>query len=249
MARAIDVPTQDAQAKRTLASEVGWPRRNSLRARGATSRAGIIKRRRRPKESEYASQVYHPHRRMLLASASPRRRELLTRAGYTFDIEPSGADERRLDDERPADFVVRIAVAKAVAVSGGPEDQRLIVAADTIVVVDGEVLGKPRGSDDAVSMLRRLSGRTHEVLTGVAVVRGVDRRTALASTRVTLVGLDDQAVGAYVATGEPMDKAGAYGVQGIASRFVDRIEGSYTNVVGLPLTAVERLLKELDDGL
>ena len=97
-------------------------------------------------------------------------------------------------------------------------------------------------------MLRRLLGRTHDVLTGVAVLRGVHRRTALASTRVTLVGLDDQAIGAYVATGEPMDKAGGYGAQGIASRFVDRIEGSYTNVVGLPLTVVERLVKELDDG-
>ena len=185
---------------------------------------------------------------MLLASASPRRCELLTRAGYTFDVEPSGADERRLDDERPDDFVVRIAVAKAAAVASGSDDERLVLAADTIVVVDGDDLGKPRDAADAASMLRRLSGRTHDVLTGVAVLRGVHRRTALACTRVTLVGLDDQAIGAYVATGEPMDKAGGYGAQGIASRFVDRIEGSYTNVVGLPLTVVERLVKELDDG-
>ena len=193
--------------------------------------------------------MYHPHRQLILASASPRRRELLTRAGYTFDIETSGVDEQRLHGESPDDYVVRIAVAKADAVSGGSEDNRLVLGADTIVVVDGEVLGKPRDTDDAVSMLQRLSGRTHEVLTGVAIVRSVDRRTAVSRTRVTLVDLDDGAIGAYVATGEPMDKAGAYGVQGIASRFVDRIEGSYTNVVGLPISVVERLVRELDDGV
>ena len=152
-------------------------------------------------------------------------------------------------DESPHDFVVRIAIAKATTVSGGPGDDRLVLGADTIVVVGGDVLGKPRDSDDAASMLRRLAGRTHEVLTGVALVRGLDRRTEVASTRVTLVDLDAGAIRAYVATGEPMDKAGAYGVQGIASRFVDRIEGSYTNVVGLPMAVVERLVKEMDDGI
>lgn len=139
-------------------------------------------------------------------------------------------------------------MAKATAVSDGSKDRRLVLGADTVVVINGEVLGKPRDTDDAISMLRKLSGRTHEVLTGVAIVSGGDRRTAVATTRVTLVDLDDLGIGAYVATGESMDKAGAYGVQGIASRFVERIEGSYTNVVGLPMAVVERLVRELDDG-
>ena len=117
-------------------------------------------------------------------------------------------------------------MAKATAVSSGSEDDRLVLGADTVVVVDGEVLGKPRDADEAISMLRRLSGRTHQVLTGVAVLGGGGRRTAVATTRVTLIDLDDRAIGIYVATGEPMDKAGAYAAQGIASRFVDRIEGS-----------------------
>ena len=173
----------------------------------------------------------------------------MARAGYTFDIVPSGVDERRLVDESPAAFVVRISTAKATAVSGGSDDDRLVLGADTIVVVDGEILGKPHNTDDAVSMLQRLSGRSHEVLTGLAIVCGVERRTAVARTRVTFVDLDDGEIDAYVATGEPMDKAGAYGVQGIASRFVKRIDGSYTNVVGLPLTVVEQLLKELDGGV
>ena len=207
---------------------------------------------------------------------------MLTRAGYRFDIEPSGVDERCLDDESPDDFVARIALAKATAVapdddrlvlgadtivlidhemlgkprerleatavSGGPDDDRLVLGADTIVLIDHEMLGKPRDSDDAISMLRRLSGRTHQVLTGVAVVCGPERRVAVASTQVSLVALDDATIAAYVSTGEPMDKAGGYGVQGIASRFVAQIDGSYTNVVGLPMVVVERLLRALDDG-
>lgn len=173
----------------------------------------------------------------------------MTRAGYTFDIEPSGVDERRFDDEAPNAFVARIALAKATAVSGGPDDDRLVLGADTVVLVDHAVLGKPRDREEAVSMLRQLSGRTHQVLTGVAVVCGSERRVAVASTAVALVALDDATIAAYVSTGEPMDKAGGYGVQGIASRFVDRIDGSYTNVVGLPMAVVERLLKGFDDGL
>ena len=216
---------------------------------GAVPQGHAVQRHERGSSSScILPKVYHPHRRLLLASASPRRRELLARAGYTFDVVPSGVDEQRLVNESPDAFVVRIALAKATAVSSGSEDRRLVVGADTIVVVDGTILGKPLDTDDAISMLRRLSGRTHDVLTGVAIVSGGDRRTAMATTRVTLVDLDDRAIGAYVETGESMDKAGAYGVQGIASRFVDRIEGSYTNVVGLPMTVVKRLIKELDGG-
>ena len=161
---------------------------------------------------------------------------------------PSGVDEQRLVDESPEVFVVRMAMAKAIAVANGSEDGCLVLGADTVVVVDGEVLGKPRDTEDAISMLRRLSGRSHEVLTGVAIIGGADRRTAVATSRVTFVDLDDGTIGAYVATGELMDKAGAYGIQGIASRFVDRVEGSYTNVVGLPMAVVDHLIKELDDG-
>ena len=216
---------------------------------GAAPQGHAVQRHERGSSSScILPQAYHPHRRLLLASASPRRRELLARAGFTFDIASSGVDEQRLVNESPDAFVVRVAMAKATAVSIGSDDRRLVLGADTIVVVDGTILGKPRDTDDAISMFRRLSGRTHDVLTGVAIVSGRDRRTAIATTRVTLVDLDDRAIGAYVATGESMDKAGAYGVQGIASRFVDRIEGSYTNVVGLPMTVVERLVKELDDG-
>jgi len=192
--------------------------------------------------------VYHPHSQLILASGSPRRRELLTRAGYVFDVEPADVDERQLADELPRDYVLRLAMLKAVTICSGPEDDRFVLAADTIVVLDNDVLGKPQGRDDAVMMLRRLSGRTHEVLTGVALVRGGARCSGMVRTEVTLVDLDDQTIATYVAIGESFDKAGAYGIQGVASRFVDRINGSYTNVVGLPMDLVERLMKKLDES-
>lgn len=193
--------------------------------------------------------MYHPSSQLILASGSPRRRELLTRAGYVFDVEPADVDESRLPDELPSDYVLRLAMLKAVTVCSGPEDERFVLAADTIVVLDNDVLGKPQGRDDAVMMLQRLSGRSHEVLTGVALVRGGARCSGMVKTEVALINLDDQTIAMYVATGESFDKAGAYGIQGLASRFVDRINGSYTNVVGLPMVLVERLMRKLDKNV
>ncbi len=184
--------------------------------------------------------------RFTLASASPRRDELLTRAGYVFDVVPANIDEQRWPDEAPRDYVQRLAASKAEAVATRTPD-RLVLGADTVVVVDGDVLGKPVDDTDASDMLRRLSGRVHEVLTGVALVTHESGRVAVDSTLVTLVGLDAPTIDWYVATGEALDKAGAYGVQGIASRFVERIEGSYTNVVGLPVALVARLFSERED--
>ena len=187
--------------------------------------------------------VYHLPPRFILASASPRRHELLTRAGYAFDVVPADVDEQLRVEEAPRDYVQRLATSKAETVASANPD-RLVLGADTVVVVDGDVLGKPGDDAEASDMLRRLSGRVHEVLTGVAVVTRKSRRVAVESTRVTLVGLDTLTIAWYVATGEPLDKAGAYGVQGVASRFVERIEGSYTNVVGLPVALVARMIEE-----
>ena len=180
----------------------------------------------------------------MLASASPRRAELLTRAGYPFDVAPPGIDERRRAGEAPRDYVARLAAEKAAAVAPR-HPGRIVLAADTTVVVDSAVLGKPRDPGDAAGMLRRLSGRAHDVLTGVAVRRGEVCLRAVERTTVHLAALDEATIAWYVATGEPSDKAGAYGMQGIASRFVTRIDGSCSNVVGLPLALVDRLLARL----
>ena len=182
--------------------------------------------------------------RLILASRSPRRARLLREAGYEFDIVPADVDETRLDGEDPRRYVSRLAAAKAAAIlprAGG----RIVVAADTIVLIDGLVLGKPDGRRNAVSMLERLSGRIHEVLTGVAVAHGQRLLEAVEVTRVTFAALDPARIAWYAATGEPDDKAGAYAVQGIGSRFVERIEGSYTNVVGLPVALVDRFVRRL----
>ena len=183
----------------------------------------------------------------MLASASPRRADLLRDAGFLFDVVPAEIDERRLANEPPADYARRLASSKVVAVAGSyPE--RPVLGADTIVVIDGLVLGKPADAAEAVSMLTRIAGRTHEVVTGVALHRGDTRAEAFEVTQVTLVPLTAAEIDRYVATGEPMDKAGAYGAQGLASRYVERVEGSYTNVVGLPLAVVDRLFGQLGAG-
>ncbi len=188
--------------------------------------------------------VYHRHDPLILASGSPRRAELLARAGYRFEVVPPDIDERRQAGETPRDYVARLAAEKAAAVAPRfPE--RVVLAADTTVVVDSTVLGKPRGPGDAAGMLRRLSGRAHDVLTGVAARRGGACVSAVETTAVHLADLDEALIAWYVATGEPSDKAGAYGVQGIASRFVTRVDGSYSNVVGLPLAVVDQLLARL----
>ena len=188
--------------------------------------------------------MYHRDERLVLASASPRRAALLARAGYAFDVVPANVDERRRPSEAAAEYVARLARDKAAAVAGRyPE--RFVIGADTTVVVDGAVLGKPRDTDDAARMLRLLSGRTHQVLTGVAVLRGARCAGAVETSVVHFAALDAGRIARYVSTGEPADKAGAYGLQGGGGRFVTRVDGSRSNVVGLPLARLERLLAQL----
>jgi len=185
--------------------------------------------------------------RLVLASASPRRAEILTSAGVAFDVVPAHIDESRLDNETPVAYVCRVAAAKAAAVATRHAD-RPVLAADSAVVVGDRLFGKPRDDDEAAAMLRQLSGRTHEVLTGLTLRRGAAILSEVVCTHVTLVPLTADEVAWYVASGEPRDKAGAYAIQGLASRFVERIEGSYTNVVGLPIGTVYRMLARVTPG-
>jgi septum formation protein len=182
--------------------------------------------------------------RVVLASESPRRAELMRAAGFEIDIVPPAVEERRRGGEEPEAYVRRLAVAKAMAVLALDGD-RPIVAADTVVLADGRVLEKPVDAVEASAMLRLLSGRTHEVLTGVAVRFRDRHREHVERTRVRIAELGEREIAWYVASGEPFDKAGAYAVQGLASRFIEAIDGSYSNVVGLPVAAVYRLLREV----
>jgi septum formation protein len=176
--------------------------------------------------------------RLVLASTSPRRAALLRAAGYDFEVRPSGADEWPFTGGDPAGYTESLARAKAAAGNG----DEVVVGADTVVVLDGAVLGKPADAEDAAAMLRRLSGRTHEVVTGIAVRHAGALRSGHARTRLTLRVLDEREIRAYVDTGEPLDKAGAYGYQGGAARFVTRVEGDADTVIGLPLTLLRELL-------
>ncbi|HUI43358.1 MAG TPA: Maf family protein [Terriglobia bacterium] len=182
---------------------------------------------------------------LILASRSPRRQELLRNAGYVFEVRPSAVREERGPGETPEAFVRRLAVEKAQDVAARSAPGSLVLGADTEVVVDSDVLGKPADAEDAAQMLRRLSGRCHQVVTGVCLVEAPDRIQAVehSSTQVWFRPLDEAEIRSYVATGEPLDKAGAYGIQGLASRFVTRIEGCYFNVVGLPVALVDHLLR------
>ena len=181
--------------------------------------------------------------RLILASASARRRELLEAAGVLFHADPVAADETRMPGEPPEVYVARVARAKVHAGRlRHPAD--VVLGADTVVVVDNAVLGKPASDEEAAAMLARLSGREHEVLTGVSVAWPGHERTAVERTRVWFAPLGDEEIRRYVATGEPTDKAGAYAIQGLASKFVVRIEGSYSNVVGLPVATVLQFLRE-----
>lgn len=184
--------------------------------------------------------------RIVLASASPRRLELLASAGVEFDVFASDIPEEPIPGEAPADFAVRLARDKAVATAARTEG-RWFVGADTIVVCAGEIMGKPVDEADAVRMLRKLSGVFHEVITGYAVYdRERDGLLCKAVvTRVVFKPLRDEEISAYVATGCPMDKAGAYAIQGGAAYMVERIDGSYTNVVGLPLCEVVEDLRRI----
>jgi septum formation protein len=180
--------------------------------------------------------------RLILASASPRRAELLRAAGFAFDTIATNVDESILAGESPARYVRRLAAEKSAAASLA---DRIILGADTAVVVDGEILGKPRDDDDARRMLERLSGRRHEVLTGISLRRNACEVGRVETTTVCFAELSADVLAWYVASGEGRDKAGSYAIQGLASRFVTRIEGSYSNVVGLPVAAVVELLREV----
>jgi septum formation protein len=180
---------------------------------------------------------------IVLASASPRRAELLSAAGLSFVVQAADVDETPRADEAPEACAMRLARAKASAVVRPPG--AIVLGADTLVVVDGHGLGKPRDDREAAAMLRRLSGRVHEVVTGIALVSEHGAIVDRASTRVTFAALGEDEIAWYVATGEPRDKAGAYGIQGGASRFITGIEGSYSNVVGLPVELVYQHLRAL----
>jgi len=176
---------------------------------------------------------------LTLASASPRRRELLQQLGLPLEVRPARTDESVRPGELPRDYVHRVAVEKARAVAG-----EAVLAADTAVVLANEILGKPRDEADARRMLRALSGSLHEVLTSVCVRRGATEHTAVVAAQVRLDPLTDAQIDWYVATGEPLDKAGAYAIQGLAGAFVREIRGSVSNVVGLPLAETLDLLRE-----
>jgi len=184
---------------------------------------------------------------LILASASPRRRELLIQAGYRFEVEPSSVVESRRPGEDAIRFTTRLAREKAAEVFARHQPSTapvMVLGADTVVVCDGEVMGKPADAADATRMLLLLSGRTHQVVTGVAVVWGSgSAEVAAEMTQVTMHTLSPQEVADYVAGGEPMDKAGAYAIQGYAGRWIPRIHGCYFNVVGLPLALVTSLLE------
>ncbi|HJW82015.1 MAG TPA: Maf family protein [Acidiferrobacterales bacterium] len=182
-----------------------------------------------------------------LASASPRRQELLRQAGITYEALPSNIIEERRTGEVPVDYVRRVAadkarhVARLVAGRGLPAHP--VLGADTEVVVDDDILGKPRDRAHAAGMLRRLSGRTHTVLTAISLVTAVDEHSALCESRVTFAALSDDTIARYLETGEADDKAGAYAVQGRAAGFIARLEGSYSGVMGLPLYELFETLK------
>ena len=183
---------------------------------------------------------------LILASASPRRRELLSRLGLEFTVLAAQADETLLPGLSPREQVVRLSAIKAQAVRDAlePRPGQVIVSADTVVVLDGAILGKPADAAQAVEMLRALSGREHLVLTGVTVLTEAGPRQLCEETRVFFRPLSEAEIAAYVRTGEPLDKAGAYGIQGFGSLFVEKLIGDYYNVMGLPLCALGQLLRQ-----
>ena len=185
-------------------------------------------------------------RRIILASASPRRRELLEKLGIPeLLVRPARGEEHMPPDAAPEEIVKALSRQKAEEVARGAEKDDVIIAADTIVWLDGEALGKPRDADDAKAMLRRLSGRTHSVFTGVCVIAGDRLVSEAVESLVRFRPMSEREIAAYVASGEPMDKAGAYGAQGLAGLFVERIEGSFSNVMGLPLCRLGNMLKKV----
>jgi septum formation protein len=257
LTRSIAGPTAAFQANVTLPSDSGEPRRSSTSAPGMPSCSGRI--------DDIRS--YYCTVRLILASASPRRAELLRAAGYTFEILAADVDESVRPDESPSAYVRRLAADKSAAaqssvVSGfsradalsrerGPAkaghypSDLVILGADTTVVADSEILGKPRDDEDLRRMLQRLSGKTHQVLTGVSLRQGAYEVGRVETTSVVFRALTDEDMSWYVASGEGRDKAGGYAIQGLAARFIPSIAGSYSNVVGLPLACVDELLRSL----
>ena len=177
---------------------------------------------------------------LILASQSPRRAELLRRAGISFTVQVTGIPEEHQPSESPDSYVLRLAREKASAVAGD-----LVLGADTVVVSNGQILEKPMDHEHAYQMLQSLSGRRHSVLTGVCLRHGDRIYSEVCETLVHFVDLTAEEIDSYVQSGEPMDKAGAYAIQGLASKFIDRIEGDYSNVVGLPVFLVYRMLKRI----
>jgi nucleoside triphosphate pyrophosphatase len=185
--------------------------------------------------------------RLILASTSPRRAQILREAGLSFSIISSAVDETPMPGEPPSELVQRLADAKAELVAARAVGPAIVIAADTVVILEGQILGKPRSTDDARNMLEKLSGRTHSVVTGVSLVRLPDseRRRFIETTLVHFDRLSPSEITRYLATEEPHDKAGAYAIQGRAGRYIPRIEGCYFNVVGLPLAHLLTELHEL----
>ncbi len=181
----------------------------------------------------------------ILASSSLRRRELLRNAGFEFEVHPSMVEETPRRGESPEEYARRAAREKALAVAASSPASSLVLGADTVVVIDGEILGKPVSRDDVARMLRLLSGHTHRVITGVCLVRAPSQIEALKheTTFVTFRSLDSKESDLYIQSGEPFDKAGGYAIQGLASKFVTRISGCYFNVVGLPVPLVYKILQ------
>jgi septum formation protein len=177
---------------------------------------------------------------LVLASQSPRRAEILRRAGIPFVLRGAAVDETPIDFELPRDYVRRLAEWKALAVEASPDE--IVLGADTTVVIDGEMLAKPADAADARRMIARLAGRRHEVLTGICL-RSASRRVCdCAVTQVWFAAMTEAEIDAYAASGEPLDKAGGYAIQGLASKYVERIDGCYFNVMGLPVSLVYRYL-------
>ena len=185
--------------------------------------------------------------KLILASASPRRSQILLDAGIAFTVLSSAVDETPFTDESPQQLVQRLADAKADLVAARAVGPAIVVAADTVVALDGTILNKPRSTDDARRMLEQLSGRTHSVITGVSLIRlpDAERRQLVDTTLVHFARMSSDDISRYLATEEPYDKAGAYAIQGRAGRHIPRVEGCYFNVVGLPLARVVATLKEL----
>jgi septum formation protein len=185
--------------------------------------------------------------KLILASASERRADILREAGILFTVVSSAVDETPVPGENAHDLVQRLAAAKAELVAARTVGPAIVIGADTVVLLDGHILGKPRTTDDARHMLEHLSGRTHHVVTGVALIRlpDVERLSFIETTHVQFSNLSSDDITCYLASGEPFDKAGSYAIQGRAGRYIPRIEGCYFNVVGLPLARLYQSLTEL----